>query len=63
MSDRSRPWRRLAYRLPFRDILNPAWTAREMDDPAYAISAAHEILQENDLHRGWTLFHSLLTRV
>jgi hypothetical protein len=28
--------------------------ARELDDPAYLTSAAHRILQENDLNRGWT---------
>ena len=41
------------YRLPFRALLNPAWMARELDDPAYATSEAHRVLQENDLHRGW----------
>jgi hypothetical protein len=40
--------------LPFRAMLNPAWVARELDDPAYATSAAHRLLQDNDLHRGWT---------
>jgi hypothetical protein len=43
-----------AYRLAFREMLNPAWVARELDDPAYATSALHELLRDNDLHRGWT---------
>ena len=37
----------------FRNILNPAWLARELDDPAYETSATHRLLVENDLHRGW----------
>jgi hypothetical protein len=41
------------YRLPFRDLLNPAWVARELDDPAYETSPTHQILKDNDLHRGW----------
>jgi len=44
---------RSSNRLPFRDLLNPAWVARELDDPAYETSATHRILRENDLHRGW----------
>jgi hypothetical protein len=42
------------YRLPFRDLLNPEWVARELADPAYATSDLHQVLQENDLHQGWT---------
>jgi hypothetical protein len=37
-----------------RRILNPAWTAQELDDPAYATSAVHKLLAQNDLCRGWT---------
>lgn len=37
----------------FRSILNPAWLARELDDPVYETSATHRLLVENDLHRGW----------
>jgi hypothetical protein len=37
----------------FRDMLNPAWLARELDDPAYETSTTHRLLVENDLHRGW----------
>ena len=36
-----------------RSILNPAWLARELDDPAYATSPVHKLLMENDLHAGW----------
>jgi len=36
-----------------RTVLNPAWLARELDDPAYATSAMHKILLENDLTGGW----------
>ena len=45
---------RPAYRLPYRAMLNAAWVDRELADPAYETSAARRILQENDLHRGWT---------
>ena len=41
------------YRLPFRDLLNPDWVARELDDPAYETSETRAILRDNDLHRGW----------
>jgi len=37
----------------FRDMLNPAWLARELDDPSYETSTTHRLLVENDLHRGW----------
>jgi hypothetical protein len=40
-------------RVVFRHILNPAWLARELDDPVYETSLTHRLLQENDLHRGW----------
>jgi len=43
-----------AYRLAFREMLNPAWVARELDDPAYETSTLHDLLRDNDLHRGWT---------
>ena len=36
-----------------RQVLNPAWLARELDDPAYATSAIRKLLVENDLCRGW----------
>jgi pimeloyl-ACP methyl ester carboxylesterase len=36
-----------------RSVLNPAWLARELDDPAYATSRTHKLLLENDLHGGW----------
>lgn len=36
-----------------RSILNPAWLARELDDPAYATSTIHKLLLENDLCGGW----------
>ena len=41
------------YQLPFRDVLNPAWVARELDDPAYEHSETHAILRDNDLYQGW----------
>jgi hypothetical protein len=37
-----------------RRMFNPAWLARELDDPAYAGSAVHGLLAENDLTQGWT---------
>jgi hypothetical protein len=36
-----------------RSTLNPAWLARELDDPAYATSTLRKILRENDLCGGW----------
>jgi hypothetical protein len=36
-----------------RSLLNPAWVARELDDPAYATSGVHKFLLENDLTGGW----------
>jgi len=36
-----------------RSILNPAWVARELDDPAYAASRIRKFLVENDLCSGW----------
>jgi hypothetical protein len=36
-----------------RSVLNPAWTERELDDPAYATSTVHKLLKENDLCRSW----------
>lgn len=39
--------------MPFRDLLNPEWVARELDDPGYESSGIRRILEENDLHRGW----------
>jgi len=43
-----------------RHVLDPAWLARELDDPAYATSATHRILIENDLCRGWRPRHPIL---
>ena len=40
-------------RVVFRHLLNPAWVAKELDDPAYETSLIHQLLVENDLHRGW----------
>ena len=37
----------------FRNILNPAFLARELDDPAYETSLTHKLLRDNDLNRGW----------
>jgi hypothetical protein len=42
------------YRLPFRELLNPAWVARELEDPAYETSDIRAILRDNDLYRGWS---------
>ncbi|BDU78322.1 alpha/beta hydrolase [Mesoterricola sediminis] len=36
-----------------RDLLNPAWMARELEDPAFATSGMRRLLEENDLHQGW----------
>lgn len=36
-----------------RKILNPAWLAQELDDPAYATSVVRKLLAENDLCGGW----------
>jgi len=36
-----------------RQLLNPAWLAAELDDPAYATSAIRKVLVQNDLCRGW----------
>ncbi|MDR3673621.1 MAG: hypothetical protein P4L36_22445 [Holophaga sp.] len=43
-----------------RSILNPAWLARELDDPAYATSRIHKLLRENDLCSGWRPTHPIL---
>jgi hypothetical protein len=43
-----------------RSILNPAWLARELDDPAYATSRIRKILMENDLCTGWRPSHPIL---
>ena len=43
-----------------RRILNPDWLARELDDPAYATSAIHKVLLENDLCSGWRPRHPIL---
>jgi len=43
-----------------RDILNPAWVERELEDPAYGGSTMRTLLAENDLHRGWRPFCPLL---
>ena len=40
--------------LTCRDLLNPAWVARELDDPGYATGSLRPLLEANDLHRGWT---------
>ena len=37
-----------------RDLLNPDWVARNLDDPGYGTSPVRQVLQENDLDRGWT---------
>ena len=36
-----------------RSIMNPAWVASELDDPAYATSQVRKVLVENDLCGGW----------
>ena len=36
-----------------RQVLNPAWLASQLDDPAYATSTIRKLLVENDLCRGW----------
>jgi hypothetical protein len=36
-----------------RDLFNPDWVARELDDPGYATSQVHKLLLENDLCGGW----------
>jgi len=38
----------------FRDLLDPEWMARELDDPGYATGSLRPLLEANDLHRGWT---------
>ena len=40
--------------LTCRDLLNPDWVARELDDPGYATGSLRPLLEANDLHRGWT---------
>lgn len=37
-----------------RDLLNPDWAARELEDPAFATSPMKGILEENDVAAGWT---------
>ncbi|BDU74038.1 lipase family protein [Mesoterricola silvestris] len=37
-----------------RDLLNPDWVARELDDPAFASGPLKGILEENDVAVGWT---------
>ena len=37
-----------------RTLFNPAWVARELDDPAFRTSALRPVLEENDVARGWT---------
>jgi len=37
-----------------RDLLNPGWVARELEDPAFATSPMKGILEENDVAEGWT---------
>jgi hypothetical protein len=44
-----KPWNSVA----FRDILNPEWVKRNLDDPGYEDSDVRRVLRENDLHRGW----------
>ena len=36
-----------------RRVLNPAWIARELEEPGFATSVMHKILLENDLCDGW----------
>ena len=36
-----------------RQVLNPDWVRRELDDPAYAGSVTRKLLLENDLCGGW----------
>lgn len=37
-----------------RDLLNPAWAASVLEDPAFAAGPLQDILRENDLGPGWT---------
>ena len=41
-------------KVTFRDLLDPAWTARELDDPGFATGSLRPLMEANDLHRGWT---------
>jgi hypothetical protein len=43
-----------------RDILDPGWVARDLEDPGYATSMIHKILLENDLHSGWRPLRPIL---
>lgn len=36
------------------ELLSPAWTARNLADPAWPGSPIRAILEENDVHKGWT---------
>ncbi len=36
-----------------RDLLNPDWIARDLEDPAFATSPVRGILEENDVAAGW----------
>ena len=45
-----------------RRMFNPAWLARELDDPAYASSRVRGLLVENDLCRGWAPTRPMLFR-
>ena len=45
-----------------RRMFNPAWLARELDDPAYAASRVHGLLAENDLCGGWLPTRPILFR-
>jgi hypothetical protein len=36
-----------------RDMLDPQWVIRELDDPNYRDSRLHKVMAENDLHHGW----------
>jgi hypothetical protein len=40
-------------RVVIRNLFNPVWLTRELDDPGYEHSVTHQLLRDNDLDRGW----------
>jgi hypothetical protein len=48
--------------ISLRAMFNPPWLARELLDPAYAASATHALLAENDLWGGWLPTRPILFR-
>ena len=48
--------------ISLRALFNPAWLARELDDPAYPTSATRALLAENDLWDGWVPTRPILFR-